>query len=129
MPRSAAELMWAEAVSALARIDRMHRDFFRPDRHGWEPPVDVLETQDELVITVALPGVSTGDVELVIRDDAISVIGIRRLPVFLQRARVVRMELPHGRFERRIGLPAGRYELTRRDLADGLLVVALRKVA
>jgi HSP20 family protein len=127
MPRSASDIMWAEAVAALARVDRLHRDFFRPDPKGWEPPVDVLETQDELVIMVALPGVQGDEVEIVIHDDSLAIVGVRRLPAFLQRARVHRMELPHGRFERRVAIPSGRYELTRRDLSDGLLVVALRR--
>jgi hypothetical protein len=38
------------------------------------------------------------------------------------------MELPHGRFERRVGIPPGHYEVTRRDFSDGLLVVALRRI-
>ncbi|MBE7159226.1 MAG: Hsp20/alpha crystallin family protein [Rhodospirillales bacterium] len=129
MSRSAAELMWAEAISTLARMDHLHRTFFHPDPQGWEPPVDVLETPDELVIMVALPGVEADQVELVVHDDSLAVVGVRRLPGFLHNARVLRMELPHGRFERRVGIPPGRYELTRRNLTDGLLVVALRKVA
>jgi hypothetical protein len=39
------------------------------------------------------------------------------------------MELPQGRFERRVTIPPGRFELTRRELADGLLVVVLRRIA
>ena len=127
MPRNASDVMWAEAVSALARIDRLHRDFFRPEPAGWEPPVDVLETRDEVIVSVALPGVHADEVEIVLHEDSIAIVGVRRLPAFLQRARVVRMELPHGRFERRLAMPPGRYELTRRDLADGLLVIALRR--
>ena len=38
------------------------------------------------------------------------------------------MELPHGRFERRVTLPPGRYELVRRELVDGCLTVILRKL-
>ncbi len=129
MPRNASDVMWAEAVSALARIDRLHRDFFRPDPQGWEPPVDVLETEDELVIMAALPGIHVDEVEIVVHDGSLAIVGIRRLPAFLKRARVLRMELPHGRFERRVAIPPGRYELSRRDLADGLLVVALRRLA
>ncbi len=129
MPRTASDIMWAEAVSALARVDRLHRDFFRPDPNGWEPPVDVLQTQDEIVIMAALPGVQANEVEIVIQNDSLAIVGIRRLPAFLQRARVLRMELPHGRFERRVAIPSGRYEITRRDIADGLLVVALRRLA
>jgi HSP20 family protein len=129
MPRSASDIMWAEAISALARVDRLHLDFFRPDPKGWEPPVDVVETQGELVIMAALPGVRVDEVEIVVRDDSLAIVGVRRLPAFLQRARVLRMELPYGRFERRVAIPPGRYELTRRDLADGLLVVVLRRIA
>lgn len=129
MPRSASDVMWAEAVAALARVDRLHRDFFRPEPAGWEPPVDMLETREELVITAALPGVRGDEVEIVVHDDSIAIAGVRRLPAFLQRARVLRMELPHGRFERRIAMPPGRYEVTRRSLTDGLLVIGLRRLA
>ena len=128
MPRNAADVMWAEAITALARLDRLQRDFFRPEPAGWEPPVDVLELDGELIITVALPGVHAGEVEIVVHEDSIAIVGTRRLPAFLQRARLLRMELPHGRFERRLALPPGRYDLTRRDLSDGLLVIALRRV-
>lgn len=127
MPRSASDAMWAQAVAALARVDRLHRDFFRPEPAGWEPPVDVLETADELVITAALPGVHADEVEIVMHDDSIAILGVRRLPAFLHRARVLRMELPHGRFERKIAMPPGRYEVTRRAFTDGLLVIGLRR--
>jgi HSP20 family molecular chaperone IbpA len=119
--------MWAQAVAALARVDRLHRDFFRPEPAGWEPPVDVLETADELVITAALPGVHADEVEIVMHDDSIAILGVRRLPAFLHRARVLRMELPHGRFERKIAMPPGRYEVARRAFTDGLLVIGLRR--
>jgi HSP20 family protein len=128
MPRNASDIMWADAVTALARVDRLHRDFFRPVPLGWEPPVDLLETEDELVIIAALPGVHADELEIVLHNDALAIVGTRRLPGFLQGARVHRMELPHGRFERRVAIPPGRYELTRRDLADGLLVLALRRL-
>lgn len=128
MPRNATDVMWAEAVTRLARVDRLHRDFFRPDRQGWEPPVDLLETEDELVIIAALPGVQAGEVEIVAANGELAIVGVRRQPVFLNRARIHRMELPHGRFERRVAIPAGRFEVTRRNLADGLLVVGLRRL-
>jgi HSP20 family molecular chaperone IbpA len=128
MARNAYDAMWAEAVSAFSRVDRLHRDFFRPVPQGWEPPVDLLQTDGELVIMAALPGVHADEVGIVVQDASIAITGVRRLPVSLQRARVLRMELPHGRFERCIAIPPGRYELTRREMADGLLIVALRRL-
>jgi hypothetical protein len=40
-----------------------------------------------------------------------------------------RLELPYGRFERRVALPGGRYELEGRQLVNGCLQLALRKLA
>lgn len=120
--------MWAEALALLARADRQRREFFRPAGTGWEPPVDVLETEIELVIVVALPGVQAHEVELVIGNSELAIMGTRRWPQALRSARVHRMELPHGRFERRLGLPPGTFEIVRHDLVDGCLTIALRKL-
>lgn len=128
MPRHATNLMWADALALLARTEQLHRSFFQPAQAGWEPPVDLLETPQELILVAALPGVRASDVELVIGGGELVVVGIRRLPPALRNARVHRLELPHGRFERRVALPAGTYELARRDLAEGCLTVILRKL-
>ena len=126
--RSVAEIMWADAIKRLARADRLNRDFFQPVSTGWEPPVDLLETETDLIIVAALPGVASDDTELVVSRGEIAIVGIRRLPAFARPLRIHRMELPHGRFERRVALPPGEYELTRRDLQDGCLIVNLRKL-
>ena len=128
MPRTAANLMWADALALVARADRLNREFFRPAETGWEPPVDLLETANELIVIAALPGVRAADVELVVSHREIAIVGTRRLPALPGATRVHRMELPHGHFERRIGLPPGTYELARRDLLDGCLTIVLRKV-
>ena len=128
MPRTAADLMWADALAAVAQADRLHREFFRPAQAGWEPPVDLLETADALIVVAALPGVRAADVDLVFGRGELAIVGTRRLPTVFGPARVHRMELPHGRFERRVALPPGAYELDRRDLVDGCLTVTLRKL-
>ncbi len=129
MTRTAANLMWADALAIVARADRMHREFFRPAPVGWEPPVDLLETAGELILVAALPGVQVADVDLVISGGELAIVGTRRLPALPGPTRIHRMELPHGHFERRIALPPGAYELSRRDLVDGCLTVVLRKLA
>ena len=126
--RTAAELMWVDAIARVARVDRLHREFFYPASPGWEPPVDLLENDDGLTLVVALPGVRAADLDLVVGGGEIAVIGVRRLPMVRAPARIHRMELPHGRFERRVALPRGAYELVRHELADGCLTVTLRKL-
>lgn len=128
MPRTAVNLMWADALALVARADRLNREFFRPAPTGWEPPVDLLETPGELILIAALPGVRVSDVELIVSHRELAIVGVRRLPALPGSTRVHRMELPHGQFERHIALPPGAYELARRDLADGCLTIVLRKV-
>lgn len=117
----------------LARAEQLHRELFRPQRAAarlpvWEPPVDVLETEREVLVFVALPGVNVDRVEAVIEDGHLLLAGLRAVPPELQTAVIHRLELPQGRFERRIRLPAGRYTSVRRSAIDGCLVVALQKL-
>ena len=60
--------------------------------------------------------------------DVLIVVGERALPIGDKTGLIHRMEIPHGRFERHIQLPPGPLELGRRELADGCLVLVLRKV-
>ena len=120
--------MWSEACDSLARAERLHRQFFQPRRPGtWEPPVDILETEREVLLFFALPGVSIDKVEAIIDGADLVVAGTRVLPPQLRTAIIHRIELPQGRFERRVRLPAGRYRDILRAAADGCLVITLRK--
>jgi len=127
--------MWSEALQMLARAERLHREVFTPprgsrqSRAAWEPPTDVLETEDAVLILVALPGVDPERVELTIRDGGLAMAGERVLPPQLRTARIHRLELPQGRFERHVPLPPGRYEPPRTAIANGCLIVELRKLA
>ena len=124
--------MWSEALQMLARAERLHRDVFAPahaSQRGvsWEPPTDVLETADAVLIFVALPGVDPDKVELAIRGGVLMIAGERVLPQELRTATIHRLELPQGRFERQVPLPPGRYEAPRSGVANGCLVIRLPK--
>jgi HSP20 family molecular chaperone IbpA len=130
----ARDWMWSEACEMLARAERMHRELFRPAAGtqarlpAWEPPVDILETEFEVLALVALPGVDADSAQAVIEDGDLVVTGIRVLPVELGTAIIHRLELPQGRFYRRLRLPPGRYGAVRRTAAAGCLVITLQKV-
>ncbi len=126
--------MLSEAIETLARAERMQRQLFRlqqPEMRqpAWEPPIDVIETEAAVLIFVALPGVDPDQVEAAIEDSALVVTGRRVLPPELRTAVIHRLELPQGRFERRIPLPQGRYDAVRRFAANGCLVFSLEKSA
>jgi len=124
--------MWSEACEMLMRAERLQRQLFQPQAGrlqapSWEPPADVLETETHIVIYVALPGVSQDHVELAIEGGALVIAGARILPAELHNAVIHRLELPQGRFERRIALPAGRYNQIAKKTVDGCLLISLRK--
>lgn len=124
--------MWSEACDMLARAERMHRELFRPGRAGlrtpaWEPPVDVIETDHDVLVLVALPGVDPDRVEAVLDGADLVVAGSRILPPELRTAIIHRLELPQGRFERRIRLPAGRYVSVHRTMVYGCILITLEK--
>ena len=123
--------MWSHAFEMLARAERMHREVFRPAgssrQAAWEPPVDILETTSEVLVLVALPGVVPDQVEASIEGGDLVIAGKRVLPREWRTATIHRLELPQGRFERRIRLPGGHYHDVSRATADGCLVITLRK--
>jgi len=123
--------VWAEALELLRGTERLQRRFFQivaAEAPGWEPPVDLYETGDRLTLCVALPGVAADELEVSLEYGSVVVRGERAFPVEYQRAIIYRLEIPYGRFERRIALPAGQYQLVDRRLEDGCLTLGLRRL-
>jgi HSP20 family protein len=124
--------MLSDAIETLARAERLHQQFLSlqpwtgTSEPRWEPPVDMIETDHEILILVALPGVDPADVEVMLDKDTLVVTGRRVLPAELRNARILRLELPQGRFERRIPLPPGRYTVSR-FVANGCIGLRLAK--
>jgi len=122
-------LMWAEACGLIKQAEQLHRQFFEPSRTDarWEPPVDVYETEAELWIIAALPGVAPEAVRVEIEGPTLIIAGTRPLPCKGRNANIVRLEIPYGRFERRITL-SSRLRLAERDLSNGCLVLTFAKL-
>jgi len=127
------EWMWAQACDFIEQAERMHRQFFRlapasaQAQARWEPPADVFEDENEVVIVVALPGVAADRVEVAAEGSELVVRAERASPFTGTRMSVRQLEIPYGYFERRIALPARRFELAANELTHGCLVVRLRK--
>jgi HSP20 family molecular chaperone IbpA len=124
--------MWAEACALIKQAEQLHRQFFEPSREGaraarWEPPVDVFETERELCIIAALPGVAPEAVRVEIENATLVIAGVRPLPCKGRSAHIVRLEIPYGRFERRITL-SSRLRLAERQLLNGCLILTFSKL-
>ena len=124
--------MWAEACEMLERAQRMQRQFFRfghavEAQPRWEPPVDIVAYEPEVQVMVALPGVAPERVQVRVANGALRITAVRSPPLNAHVTAVHRLEIPYGRFERQIALPAGRYELTEQVFANGCLVLRLAR--
>ena len=124
----------------LEQADRLHRQFFRmsgPSAQGrdpaqtWEPPIDMVETAEAVRVTVVLPGVPADAILISLEPDGVTVSAMRPFPAAREPVRIHRLEIPYGRFERRIRLPEhlpeGSLELVDRALVDGCLTLLFAK--
>ena len=132
--RDLSRLMWSEALSLLEQADRLHRQFIRPaaaEAPAWEPPVDVVETADAVWVHVALPGAAADSVAVKLEPGAIAISAHRPFPLGSSESecptRIHALEIPYGRFERRIGLPTQALTLAGRKLQDGCLTLIFSK--
>src|SRR5579864_891718 len=72
--------MWADACAAMERAERLRRQFFHHGRPHWEAPIDVFETEDALMILVALPGVELDSITVTLNTGTLVVRGERPTP-------------------------------------------------
>jgi HSP20 family molecular chaperone IbpA len=123
--------MWAEACALMKQAERLHRQFFEPSVGSrtarWEPPVDIFETARELHIITALPGVAAETVHVEVENEVLIIAGTLPLPSAGANANILRLEIPYGRFERRIALSA-RLRLAERQVLNGCLVLTFAKL-
>ena len=126
--------MWAEACALIDQAERLQRQFFLPTTSpaapvAWEPPADVYEDENEIVVVIAMPGVTEARMQIFSEPGVIIVRGSRPLPMAGPGHYAVRrLEIPHGNFERRIQLPPGRMELGAPELLHGCLILRLQKI-
>lgn len=130
--RDPSKPMWLQALKMLEQADRLQRHYFQPRKSGksgplWEPPIDIFETKEELLIWVALPGVEPDNIRVIIDNDTLAIIGERPLAAEVHTV-IRRMEIPYGRFERRISLKSGHFEIRENILKNGCLQLVLKKI-
>lgn len=124
--------MLAEALELLQSADRLQRQFFQIGPPGesptWEPPVDMYVNDRELGLLIALPGVAPERFEVTLEEQAIVVFGERSFGANVGPGAILRMEIPYGRFQRRILLPYGGFRLTDMLLENGCLKITLERL-
>jgi HSP20 family protein len=93
------------------------------------PPVDIFETEDELLVEVELPGVAKDAISLSVSSTQILVEGVKIRVLGEEGIRFSRVEQSFGRFRRIIDLPRVINTVkVKARLANGLLAITLPKI-
>jgi HSP20 family protein len=124
-----------EVMGLRSDIDRLMGALAGPMPRGtlptrWAPSADVIERDDEIVITAELPGVRDEDVEITVDEGVLRIAGARELSEEVDEERYHRIERSYGGFERTFSLPAGvDPDAIRAGIAYGVLKVTIPKPA
>jgi HSP20 family protein len=96
----------------------------------WVPAMDLVETNDHLVLRADLPGMTKDDVELEVKDGVLTVSGERKAEHEEKSEGFYRVERAFGRFSRSLSVPDGiDAEAISADFEDGVLEVRIPKPA
>jgi HSP20 family protein len=99
-------LMKPEPFSS--EINRLFNTLFDESQsQRWIPAMDLVEDEEQFVLKADLPGLSEDDVEIEIRDNALTISGERKSEREQKERGWYRVERATGRFSRSLTLPEG----------------------
>ncbi len=105
---------WDPFRNLLTLQERMNRLFDESlhrgdtesfDRGTWTPPVDIYETEQEVVLVTEIPGMDEKDVEIEVRDNVLTLKGERVMEKSVNQESYHRVERAYGHFSRSFTLP------------------------
>lgn len=114
-------------------IERTFDEMIRPwafcrDIRGWNPSVDLYETEEAFILEADLPGVKPEDARVEVQDGDLLLEGWRSLEKSQCHGQFHTMERSSGNFQRRMKLPQSVDEnAIEAEFRDGVLQVVLRK--
>jgi len=123
-------MKWPEIptfTSLQREMDRLFEDFFR--RGGlMRPSVDVVETDDTVVVKAELPGMEPKDVDISVSGDKLTIKGERKAEKEEKGKTFYRMERCYGSFCRTVELPVSvEADKAKADYKNGVLEITLPK--
>jgi len=111
----------------LARTSRPWREFPSGVK---QPPVDIMETTDSVIVTAELPGIQKGDVDVQVTQDSIEIKAETGLEKTEEGEDYYRRERGYASFFRELALPAEVVpDKAAATLNNGILEVKVPKVA
>jgi len=123
-----------EVDSLQSEVNRVFDAFFgngsAARTRRWVPAMDLVETDEHLVLRADLPGLSRDDVQIEVKDGALTVAGERKAEQEERTEGYYRVERSFGSFSRSLTLPDGiDADAIAAEFDDGVLEVRIPKPA
>ncbi len=126
---------WSDLMSLREAMDRLFEERFVRPRVGWVAPlgartlaVDVYETDDEVIVKTAAPGVKPEDIEVSITGDVLTIKGETKVEEKVEKANYIRQERRYGAFSRSLSLPSTMVaDKATAEFESGMLTLTLPK--
>jgi HSP20 family protein len=95
---------------------------------GWEPPMDVFDTDTEFVVIMDIAGMNRKDISVVTDGDVLRISGVRKDIIPAGKKQFHSLEIQVGPFQRLIGIPVPVLgDSMSTHYANGLLEIRLKK--
>jgi HSP20 family protein len=108
-------------------LGRLLEDFHKESR-PWSPAVDILETENELILKADLPDMEMKDIQVEIENGTLSLKGARKFEEDKKKLGYHRIERSYGSFARYFTLPdTVDTEKVAAEYKNGVLTVTLPK--
>ncbi len=124
-----------ELAQLQDRVNRLFQETGPTREEGFPtssfvPPVDIYETEQNIVLKVEVPGVEQKDLDIRIENNTITIRGERKFEKEVNEENFHRVERRYGSFQRSFGLPnTVNTENVTADYDNGILKVTLAKRA
>jgi HSP20 family protein len=94
----------------------------------WAPPVDIYETDNEIVLKAELPEIKKEDVEINVENNVLTLKGVRKFEKETKKENYHRVERSYGSFKRSFTLPTNvDQERINASFSDGILKIEMTK--
>lgn len=77
---------------------------YQQDR-SFNPPMDIYETEDQLVVVMEVAGMNAEDFHVTFEKDLLSISGVRTESSSPRKTRLHQMEIDYGKFQRTLRIP------------------------
>jgi len=122
-----------DLLNLQEKMNRLFEDSIIPRQElmysgSWIPPVDIYETDDEIVLRAEVPGLNRKSIKVELDGNRLSIKGERKLEKGLKEENYHRIERSHGVFQRTFSLPTEIvYDNVNAAYQNGVLEIKLPK--